>query len=79
MNDVGNRDYWPKEWPDWPEDPKAQKAVEGLFEFGLFILNAPASLRKSRLEQADDKAQHCLSQMAAEEQERARELVALWE
>ena len=75
MNDVGYRDYW----PDWPEDPKARKAVEGLFEIGLFILNAPASLRKSRLEQADDKAQHCLSQMAAEEQEQARELVALWE
>ena len=79
MNGVGYRDYWPKKWPDWPEDPKARKAAVGLYEIGLFILNAPASLRQSRLEQADEKAQNCLSQMGEEEQEQARALVTLWE
>ena len=79
MHGIGYRDYWPKEWPDWPEDPKGREAVEGLYEIGLFILNAPASLRKSRLKQADDKAQDCLSQMTEEEQKQARVLVALWE
>ena len=79
MKGIGCRDYWPKEWPDWPEDPKARKAAEGLFEIGLFILNAPASLRQSRLEQADKRANDCLRQMGEEEQERARAWVALWE
>ena len=79
MNGIGHRDYWPREWPDWPEDPKARKAAEGLYEIGLFILNAPASLRKSRLEQAHKKAKDCLSQMGEEEQEQARARVALWE
>ena len=79
MNAVGYRDHWPNEWPDWPQDPKARKVVGGLYELGLWILNAPASLRKSRLEEADKKAQHYLSQLADEERERARALVALWE
>ena len=79
MINVVNRDYWPKEWPDWPKDRKARKVVAGLFELGLDILNAPASLRKFRLEQADKKAQYFLSQMTDEEQEQARYLVALWE
>ena len=79
MNGVGFREYWPKEWPDWPEDPKARKVVEGLYEIGLLILNAPASLRKSRLKQADENAQDCLSQMTEEEEKQARALVALWE
>ncbi len=79
MNSVGFREYWPKEWPDWPEDPKARKAVQGLYEIGLFILNAPASLRKSRMKQADENAQNWLSQMTEEEQKQAAALVALWE
>lgn len=79
MNDVAYRDYWPKEWPDWPEDPKARKAVQGAFELGLLLLNAPACHRKFRLEQADEKARKCLSQMGAEEQKQVRNLVALWE
>ena len=79
MNGIGHRDYWPREWPDWPEDPKARKAAEGLYEIGLFILNAQASLRKSRLEQAHKKAKDCLSRMGEEEQEQARARVALWE
>ena len=79
MNGVGYRDYWPNEWPDWPEDPKARKAVEGSFVLGLHTLNAPATLRRLRLEQADEKAQDCLSQMSEGEQEQARALIALWE
>ena len=49
MNGTRNRDYGPKEWPDWPKDTKARKAVTGLYDLGLTILNAPASLRKLRL------------------------------
>ena len=79
MNAVGYRDYWPNEWPDWPEDPKARKAVEGSYELGLYVLNAPASLRRFRLEQTDEKAQGCLSQMSEEEEEQARALIALCE
>ena len=79
MNDVGYRDYWPTEWPDWPEDPRARKVVGQLYELGLDVLNAPASLRKSRLEQANAKAQKYLSQMGQEEQEQANTLVARWE
>ena len=79
MNAAGYTDYWPKEWPDWPGDPKAQKAVGRLYGLGLFILNAPASLRKSRLEQANERAQNCLSQMTKEEREQARVLAVLWE
>ena len=60
MNSVGLREYWPKEWPDWPEDPKARKTVQGLYEIGLCILKAPASHRKSRLKQADENAQDYL-------------------
>lgn len=79
MNDVVSRDYWPKEWPDWPEDTKARKAVEGAYRFGLFIINAPASCRKLRLEQAKERAQNYLSQMTEKEREQADDLVRLWE
>ena len=73
------RDFWPKEWPDWPEEPRARKAVESSFELGLSILNAPASLRKYRLEQEDERAQYCWSQMAVEDREQVKALVDLWE
>ena len=79
MGEFGCRDYWPEEWPEWPSNPKARKAAKGLYEIGLFILNAPASLRKSRLELTDNVANDCLSQMEQKEQERAKSLVALWE
>jgi hypothetical protein len=79
MNDVISRDYWPKEWPDWPEDPKVRKVVGGLYEIGLFILKAPASCRKFRLEQAEKRAQKYLSQMTEKEREQAGALVHLWE
>ena len=79
MNVVGARDYWPEEWPDWPSDPKARKAVAGLFNLGLSVLNAPACLRESRLEQANNKATKFWFQMSLEEQEKIGALVALWE
>ena len=79
MNGVGYRHYWPKEWPDWPEDRKARKAVKGAYEIGLHLLNEPACFRRSRLEQADERAQDYLSEMDEEEQEKARAVVALWE
>ena len=79
MNYVESGDYWPKEWPDWPEDPKARKAVEGAYRIGLMILNAPAVLRKLRLEQAEERARYYLSQMTESEREQADGLVELWE
>ena len=52
------RDWWPPGWPDWPENLEARKVVAGLFEVGMFIINAPASRRESRMEQAKDRARH---------------------
>ena len=75
----GSREYWPNEWPDWPEYPKARKAAQSSFELGLWIINAPAANRKSRLRQVDEKARNVLSQMTEEEQQQAKGLVALWE
>ena len=79
MNVVGSGSYWPKEWPDWPEDPKARKVVGRLYGIGLLILNAPASCRKLRLEQAEERSQDYLSQMTEKEREQADYLVRLWE
>ena len=79
MDAVGSREYWPNEWPDWPEDPKQRKVVAGLQDFGLWIINAPASLRESRLKQADEKARKCLSHMTAEEQQQGKALATVWE
>ncbi|MXX52689.1 MAG: hypothetical protein F4Z35_01670 [Dehalococcoidia bacterium] len=79
MNDVGTRDYWPKEWPDWPENRKARKAVEGAYRIGLMILNEPATCRKLRLEQAEERAQNHLSDMTEREGEQADDLFDLWE
>lgn len=79
MNGVVSREYWPREWPDWPKDSKARKLVRRLYELGLLILNAPASLRKLRLEQSEERARYYLSQMTERERERAAGLVHLWE
>ena len=79
MSRIGARDYWPEEWPDWPNDRKARRVIADLYDLGLEILNAPASLRKSRLQQADEKSQYFLSKLAEDEQERAKNLVAVWE
>ena len=79
MNGIGSREYWPKEWPDWPEDPKARKAVQSSFELGLFFLNQPACYRESRLKHANEKARKYLSEMTEEEQQQGKALVALWE
>ena len=49
------------------------------FQLGLRLLNDPVSHRRARLEQAEERAQYFWSQMTWEEQERARDLVPLWE
>lgn len=79
MNDIVSKEYWPKQWPDWPEDPKARKAVASLYELGLMVLNAPASRRKSRLEKAEERARSYRSQMTESEREQVDGLVDLWE
>ena len=79
MNKVETRGYWPNEWPDWPEDRKARKAAGSLYKLGWIILNAPASLRKSRLEQVEQKSENHWSQMTEREQERITRLVRIWE
>ena len=79
MNGVEHRGYWPKEWPDWPKDRSAQAAVARLLALGLEIINLPSNLWKSRLKQADDRAEYCWYQMTEEEQEQASSLVGVWE
>ena len=73
------RGWWPPEWPDWPDNPKARQVVEGLYEIGLFILNADASRRKSRMENATRQVQVQLSRMTGEEQLDAQDLATVWE
>ena len=79
MSDISDRNFWPKEWPEWPRDRKAQRAATRQFVLGLRFLNDPLSNRKSRLAQADERSQYFWSQMTGEEQKRAMDLVALWE
>ena len=79
MNSVENRDYWPAEWPAWPENSGARRAVQSSFELGLEMLDAPIFLRKMRLEAAEQRAQTCLAAIGDREREQARQLVDLWE
>ena len=79
MNSVESRNYWPKEWPEWPEDPEARELVADLYDSGLKVLNARASLRKLRLEKAEESSRNYLSQMTEEEREQAGRLSAIWE
>ena len=74
-----NRDYWPSEWPAWPESSSARRAVHSSFEFGLRFLDMPIFLRKMRLEAADERAQNSSSNMGEREHGQASELVELWE
>lgn len=79
MGKQGAREWWPPEWPDWPENPEARNVVRNLFDIGLFMVNADASLRKSRMENSVKQAQLHLSQMTGQEQLRAQELVEIWQ
>ena len=79
MEAQDSREWWPPEWPDWPDDPKARFVVEGLYEIGLIILNADASRRKSRMENATRQAQAQLSRMTSEEQLEAQDVATVWE
>ena len=79
MTSVENRDYWPEEWPAWPENSRARRAVHSSFELGLHFLDAPILLRRMRLEAADERARNCLAEMGGREREQASQLVDLWE
>ena len=79
MTGVENREYWPEEWPAWPENSRARRAVHSTFELGLQLLDAPIFLRKMRLEVADVRARNCLAEMGERELEQASQLVDLWE
>ena len=63
MTSVENRDYWPEEWPAWPENSRARRAVHSSFELGLQMLDAPIFLRKMRLEASDERARNCMAGM----------------
>ena len=79
MTSVENGGYWPEEWPAWPENPRARRAVYKAFELGLEMLYARVLLRKRRLEEADERASTCLAEMGEGEREQASQLVDLWE
>ena len=67
MTSIENRDYWPEEWPAWPDNSKARRAVLSSFELGLQMLDAPILLRRMRLEAAAERARNCLAEMGERE------------
>ena len=79
MTSVENREYWPEEWPAWPESSRARRVVHSSFELGLYFLDAPIFLRKMRLEATDERARNRLAEMGGWEREQASQLVDLWE
>ena len=79
MGKLEHNEWWPPEWPGWPQDVNARRVVAGLFEIGRFILNAPASLRKERLEQAEERGQHNFSLMSYQVRQTAQDLVSIWQ
>ena len=79
MKESDNNDWWPPQWPDWPQEPNSRQVVAGLFEIGMFILNAPASLRKARLAQAEDRSEHNLGLMSDSTRQKAKVLVSIWQ
>ena len=79
MKDSDNNDWWPPQWPDWPQDPNARLVVGGLFEIGMLILNAPASRRQARLAQAEDRAQRNLGLAPVSARQKAKDLVSIWQ
>ena len=79
MTSVENRNYWPEEWPAWPENSRARSAVQSSLELGLEMLDAPIFLRKMRMKAAGERARDCLAEMSECEREQASQLVDLWE
>ena len=53
--------------------------MQGAFELGLKLLDAPVLLRQMHLEAADERARTCLAEMGKGEREKASQLVDLWE
>ena len=78
MADKVKRSWWPDEWPEWPGNPKARKAVAGLYEIGMYILEAPASRRKERAENLEQRAAMFLGKLVSSEQDEVALLVELW-
>ena len=72
------RSWWPDEWPAWPDNPKARKAVAHLYEFGMYILEAPASRRKERAENLEQRAAAFFGNLGGSEQDKVALLVELW-
>ena len=79
MGEPEETKWWPVGWPDWPQDANARQVVAGLFEIGRFILNAPASLRKERLEQAEARGQDNFDLMPDQIRHKAQDLVSIWQ
>ena len=79
MKETETNHYWPLGWPDWPQDPEARQLVAGLLEVGRFTMNAPASLRKSRLEHTKDRAQQNAELMSDAERQTAETLADIWQ
>ena len=72
------RSWWPDEWPEWPDNSKARKAVANLYELGMFILEAPAGRRKERAENLHQRAAAFLENLGGSERDKVALLVELW-
>ena len=79
MDKQGVREWWPPEWPDWPQEERPRQVVSSLFDIGLMILDADASRRKDRMEKAEKETQARFSRMTVQDQQMAPRLVDIWE
>lgn len=73
-----NRNWWPDEWPEWPDNSVARKAVADLYEIGMYILEAPASRRKERAKNLEQRAATFLRELSSGERNKVALLVQLW-
>ena len=78
MAEKMKRSWWPDGWPKWPNNPKARKAVANLYELGMYILEAPASRRKERAENLEQRAAAFFGNLGRGEQNKVALLVELW-
>ena len=78
MADKTTRNWWPDEWPEWPDNRRARKAVSKLYDLGMYYLDAPAARRKERAENLEQRAAAFLGRLGSDEQERVALVVELW-